>query len=353
MYHLLQRIFIILLFCAGKSLTASAGAGFYEQLINKAELSLTAGNYPVALRYYDSAFATRPIPLAQDLYNASLCALAVKQHDKAFNFCQQLAAKGTGAAFFVKKTAYQPLKKDKRWATLITTATRAKTMIREKNKAANEFLEGLYAICDTIPDWDGRLNIKSRADKTRLQLVDSLSQQLLLFIQKNGYPSEEITGVRTLHDTLLDVQPQFARIIQKRRIRINAAIDAQLKNALVQKGIQQGLLKADVYLNMTLMPLLSERDRALTTYYAWYGCSVYARKSVRKEEVAHFRQTLGACDPDDYLKKLVFTIQHPKTNFSLNTIGIRQDTPGFKDPKDESRYATDFDRVVKDIPDCR
>lgn len=351
MYYRFQRISIIFLLLCHIT-PAKAAVSFYNQLIDKAEMSLIGGNYKIALLCYDSAFAVKQNPFAQDLYNAGLCALAVKQHDKAFSLCFQLAAKGTGAALFLKKAAYAPLKREKKWASLITYAIKAKKTIQEQNKTANNFLNGLYAINDTIPRWDRKPDMNSKTDKIRLKISDSLTQQLLFFVQKNGYLSEEITGVHMLNDTTLDPQPRFAQIIRKRWLLINSGADPFFKIVLSKYGVQQELLKPDVYLDMTLVAS-DTKNAALRSFYLWYGCSVYAKKSIKKEEVERFRETSGACNLSDYLKKFVFRIQYPKTDFSINTIGVRQSTPGIEDINDNMRYAKDFDMIVKDVPNCK
>lgn len=325
----------------------------YNGLVDKAEIAFIRGDCKEALLYYDKAFARNQYPFAQDLYNAVVCALHTSKNTRALRWCFLLAGKGTGADFFSKKAIFTPLKKERKWDELIYYANQAKIAIQQRYKEANDFLNGLYRLSDAIPFWDHTPDMQSQAEGDRLWKNDSLSQQLLKFIQDKGYPSEEMIGVYISRDTILEKHPAFYRLIEKRWPLFNSYVDSLFKVALLEKGVQQGLLKADIYCHMTARGLDWQRGAEQRVYYSWYGCSIYANKYIERGEVAQFRRSIGACSLDDYLKKLTFMIQYPQTDFSINTIGIRQDIPGTTNALENARYAKDFDLIVSDIPGCR
>ena len=94
-------------------------ANNYYETVNQAELSITNHDFVRALSLYDSAFAVQEYPLGQDLYNASLCAIELKDYKKAFSLSLLLANKKVNEEFFLKKSCYSKLRSLPEWPSFI------------------------------------------------------------------------------------------------------------------------------------------------------------------------------------------------------------------------------------------
>lgn len=106
--------------------TLDKNVSAYLSLVNKAELNVIKEDYQQAIRNYDAAFVLNT-PFAQDLYNASICAIKEKAVQKAFIFCKLLANKGVGANF-LKQQIYKPLNDQEGWKELMVRAEKVKAV---------------------------------------------------------------------------------------------------------------------------------------------------------------------------------------------------------------------------------
>ena len=104
------RLCAILIF-TGFSVSAQPdNARNYFQNINQAELSITQGDYKLAISYYDSAFNSN-IFFAKDIYNSIVCDVKSEHLKLASSKCWVLANKGVGSSFF-KKSIQSSFKND-------------------------------------------------------------------------------------------------------------------------------------------------------------------------------------------------------------------------------------------------
>lgn len=347
----MKRFMILLLLCAAAQ-QAFCQINDYHALVNRAELKIIDKDYAAALACYDTAFTRKEFPFAQDLYNASLCALQTGRQSRALAFCYRLADKGIGSAFFLKASVYRPLASGAAWKAFIAYANNSRETFLHNNKKTMAFMDGLFSISDTIPVWNGPPDMNSRADNIRIWVNDSLSQELLHFIQQNGYPSEELAGCHVINDTLLSDLPRFSTLIEKRWLLVNIYVDTLFRDVLLEAGVRKGLLKPEVYLDIT-RHTINGNDMELRSFYSWYGCGIYADKGISKERVAQYWSSVGACSPDDYLKKFAYNISHPHGDFHIHTFGIRQDNGDEEPAEERMRYSRQHELVVQHIPGCK
>lgn len=204
----------VLIFVGKFSLQARAnGNKAYFYNVNHAELAIIKGQYKTAINYYETAFKEMK-PLAQDLYNASICAVKVRSYKNALEYCKKLADKGVGKNFFLYKTTYKELRNAQSWPALINRAAKAKDSLYSRNKNLLAHIDTLYA-CDQY--WHGLWRKSNWHDTALYALMDnvddSLSFELMDIFKEHGYLSEDMTGVEMENDTLINDWPSFFIII--------------------------------------------------------------------------------------------------------------------------------------------
>ncbi len=72
----------------------------YHPYINQAELAIIDQNYRLAYENYERAFLSGQIGLGRDYQNATMCAIEVKEYDRAIEFLEKLVSKGIEKDFF-------------------------------------------------------------------------------------------------------------------------------------------------------------------------------------------------------------------------------------------------------------
>jgi len=91
----------------------------YNSLINQAEVAICDSNYSIAFEHYTKAFDLLEYPFAQDIYNASICSIMIRDFQSTLQLSQRLVLKGCELEFFYK-SSYKEFRKDKiKWSLFI------------------------------------------------------------------------------------------------------------------------------------------------------------------------------------------------------------------------------------------
>lgn len=165
----------------------------YNQLINKAELSIIDSNYTKALDFYHTAFSIVEYPFATDLYNALLCATFTENYDLSFEYMYKLVHKGILYKNFENNKYLKPLQTDQRWVDF-------KNYYDENHeKIIDGFNLELKAELDSMVAKDRAANKSRYKDPNLRPKFDSTiyanTIRLIEIIKNNGFPNENLMGI--------------------------------------------------------------------------------------------------------------------------------------------------------------
>ncbi|GAB3534395.1 hypothetical protein GCM10027443_21410 [Pontibacter brevis] len=181
----------------------------YHPVINVAELSIVEGNYKEALTAYKQAFASVPAPFARDYYNAAVVAVKLDDEKQAFNFLEQLVAKGVSLPYLERQQVFDTLRTTSRWKKFEKKyPKRRKRYEQAANLDLRADLDELYARDQYFRQAKGGLRV--HGDTIRQIEIDNVTN-LLNWINDYGYPGETLIGVA---DTLEEL-PRFSIVIQR------------------------------------------------------------------------------------------------------------------------------------------
>ena len=294
----------------------------YYPTINAAELAIADGNYELAMQQYDAAFAVQPIPLAQDLYNASLCAIQLNNPEKSMSLCLQLADKGVPVSFFSKKSSYASIRKNTHWTAFVQEAEERQAAFKERNKDNLALLNGLLTRSDKVYK-DYQMNPRSEYALNEYRWAgDSLCKIVLGYLQQTGYLSEEQFGVAILRDTVLNARPVFARIMDRRPLLVNVHLDTLFRRLFYQQGVNSGKLKPEQAAELTY-GRMDLREGYAAHYFVLYGKNLYHSTSIATTQAATIRQHLGLPRLEDELVKIRSAIPAQPNGF-LFSIFLKQ-----------------------------
>lgn len=213
----------------------------YSHYINKAELCIADQKYREALIYYDSALMERKVLFAKDAYNAALSAAIVKNNNKCYLYTKTLIDKGYSIKhiqsvdvlgfFFKTKNGKQLIKYSKHNEVKYNKVLRK---IIDSLETADQFFrnkEGKYLVyMDTIKKIDA-----------------SNSFCFVKFVEKYGFPSEEMVGI--VDDSLLNgLSPYYAIIFHQQNgsptsvMNFADILTAALKNGDIEPRIALELI---------------------------------------------------------------------------------------------------------------
>ncbi len=165
----------------------------YNQLVNKAELSVIDSNYIKALDYYQNAFELVPFPYTTDYYNALLCAVFTDNFDIAFEYLYKLVDKGIEFQSFTENKYLEPLYDDKRWLDF------EKYYNTNRERIINSFNQELKAEFDGMLERDQKSNKARYKDPNIEYKFDSTiyanSIRIKEIVNTYGFPNEEMIGV--------------------------------------------------------------------------------------------------------------------------------------------------------------
>ncbi len=284
----------------------------YHPLINNAELSITQGDYAVALAYYREAFAAVPTSFVRDYYNAAICAVLVNNKKYTLNFLEELAKKGVSIEYLSKQPVFNSLQIDKQWRKFNKKYPKYRLHYENNvNLDLRADLDELYARDQYFRQAKGGLRV--HADT--INKIETANTKLFLqLVEKYGYPGEGLIGVK---DTIEDL-PRFSIIIQRQTKARKGYDFSEILSAAIRQG--RIMPKAAAY--------LLEQQEGSNKYgskaYVKVSCSSCDEKNApsdldryledkrSKKEVTKInerRQNLGLEPLEDYKKKVLFNLR--------------------------------------------
>lgn len=362
----MKNIFLIgiTIFIVISSLPASANENKdYFNKVNQAELAIVKGQYKTALDYYRQAFKAKKKPLAQDLYNASICAIRGKSYKYALSYCRRLADKGVGKNFFLYKTTYKDLRGAKSWTAIIERAAKVKDSLYNRNKPLLAHLDSLYA-CDQY--WHGLWGKSNHHDTALYALLDnvddSLSFALMKIFKKNGYLSEDMLGVEMENDTVISDWPSFFIIMlhndQGMPWLSTRTIPRRIPMGAFAKIFRQAIDAGQI--NPELVAIVEDRGGhgdlsdiffGTNSLYEIYGSNVYINREANTldnlKRIDSNRKDLGTYPLSDYIEKAVYKIINPNSPFWFypTIISIKS----FADEESRNKFMENSDLYLKNI----
>jgi hypothetical protein len=164
----------------------------YYPFINQAELQIIDDKYDDALELYCKAFKSVSRCFSKDYYNATVCAVKAMKYDTAFQFLDSLVVKGTEKSFFNNCSAFQPLKKERKWQIFLAHFDKNHQIaLNRQNSTFEKLLKGL-----DFSDQEFRAkNRGSELYRDTINKIDKHNVKILnMLIEKYGFPSEHLIG---------------------------------------------------------------------------------------------------------------------------------------------------------------
>lgn len=294
--------------------------GYYRN-VHKAELCIVDLNYAKAKLYYDSAFACKSEPFAQDLFNAALTCIYTKHYPESLRHIGTLVKLGG--------KPYITLSKVKNCKDFINSeyGDSAKQIEKKRRFIYDTFyraaIENLYA-------YDQEFRIKKGGSTkyydTIKQIDKIIVDSLLRLIKKNGFPSEYKVGIyptnfsSPIYTILLmhqqtgatfrsfDYSPLLKEAILKGEIR--NVIGAHFVDAAmgVQKYETFGLVMVQFDTTTLQYNKKNQPSQKDTTYSTNWGYFKLGDSDIAKYNEA--RSELLLAPMEDELKKLKFVLNN-------------------------------------------
>jgi hypothetical protein len=286
--------------------------------VNQAELKIVDSNYKGALACYDKAFKTGGHLFATDLYNASLCAMQLRDSRQAMLLCRELSRRGTGPAFFDRQSVYYGLRRHKDWNKLLEQAARDKQKIMDRYGR-------VLAIVDSLVAKDQEVNHEWRASgmmkEKRLVMdltYDTISLHLNRLFDSLGFLSEDKIGAYITDDTTLQPGLPFdVIIIHNYQARMEGDT---LFNAILRSALEDKIIKPEYYARLHDFSYNDPGNFFGSAHiYIKYKCTLYREKEplISYPKLEQARQGIGMPRLADYEKKLRYRLEHPDTRFYI------------------------------------
>jgi hypothetical protein len=301
----LTRFLFLVTFSFINHLTAQSLGEHYNNLVNEAELNITQGDYKKALNKYNEAY-TAGVGFGVDLYNAAVCAHKEKNTKQVLAFADKLADKGVGAKFF-KRKVFESYISDTAFRKVIHKAEKVR---KEKMQANSKYLAGLNEFGKRDSTYN-RLRLTKYHDEW--QLPDTLenlfrdnTRNMLDYIKKNGFYSEEKLGINIASDTLFREtrRPDIVFLHYLEMGRDKNLLD-EIKDIYINK-MMSGDIKPSFLAGIIA---LSNQVFGETGGYIFniFECQIYKLREVPDfDEINRRRKTYLQLSLDDFEKKLVF-----------------------------------------------
>jgi hypothetical protein len=176
----------------------------YHNLINTAENKITEFEYQEALKIYHEAFKS-DYTFAQDLYNASLCAMQVKDFGATLKFCESLVKRGCTFKFFTTYK-FKPFRESSHWKIF---SKKYPSLVESYNATYRKDLVAEIEVLYELDQKHYKLlpnNVNNQVFQDSLKkLSDYMKLKLMNIFNQNGYLDETKIGARIESDTTLGI----------------------------------------------------------------------------------------------------------------------------------------------------
>lgn len=301
-----SRIFALLLTlavvhnCHGNSMLQ------YHQSVNDAELSIVGKDYKQALAYFNRAFTYSNSPFATDLYNASICAIKIGDHESAMKFCTRLTKKGVGRAFFEGKKIFVPLREHQNWEDLCSSAEELKVKFEKNNYEVLSIIDSLVAK-DQLANHQWRASGQSAEMRKIMDIIqDSISRHLLSILKKYEFLSEDVRGVTLSGGNISNSLPFDVIIIHNYQSRLKGFGDT-LFTGILTEALGNGIITPQYFAIIQDSPgdHIGSVDYGSARIFMKYKCNLYFDSSVEDSLTVldQRRRGIGLSSLEDLRKK--------------------------------------------------
>jgi hypothetical protein len=319
-------------------LIAIANIEQYYIRINKAEQFIIEDNFKQALDNYDWAFnevSTSEI-FIQDLYNASLCSLKCKNIVKAKHYMELMARKGCPVNFF-HRSSYKKFSNiiqiDKGFSKKLNKSY--KYFLQNQNKTVltkyNKLISSYDSISKCCPNFSQKL----------LTVENNFIQDLELFIENFGFPSENIIGPTVNEDTTLAI-PRINIIIYKYAMNIKQST----VNILLREIKNGQMHNMDSY-------FLRKRLGSMTldSPFLIYKCSIYRNRLKTTPTFFEINNNIiGLKTPKEYENIMYYELTKNEAGFYFKSFSAKIGT--FVDENAEHTTLSLYEKMPLSIKNC-
>lgn len=325
----------------------------YHRLVNQAELAIVDSNYTRAMTYFDSAFAERKSPFALDIYNASVCAIMAGKTRSLIAYTQLLIRKGAGQDFFKSNRIYSYVNPTQEWRAIMKSAPKATSKGRGQWAHLRRLVDSL-ADKDQLVNRDWRESGNAPGPRNRMDMTyDTISQHLLRIFDSVGFLSEDEIGIPLTETGRVASNPTFDIIIIhnfQARMRGDTLFLSTLRKALEQGKIKPERLAGieDFGSNDGSRPYYGTAH-----FFVRYKCSIYLEniRNDQMEEIESNRKKIGLFSTGDYLKKAIYNLNHPGSDFRINA--QVSEIGSFQDQASENYFLQNSKVIVDQVPFCK
>ena len=275
----------------------------YHQKINNAENLIAEGKIQNALDVYSDALGNN-IVFAQDLYNATLCAVKLKDYDKALTYSEGLIKRGCTLKFFSTKR-FETLRKYHKWGGFVKKYAILKKAL-DNNSGRNIVIAEIKRLIDIDQSNFCLLPLANNSgNKVFLdslkQNSDYVSKKLVELFTKYGFLDEKIVGANIIGDTTIAILPIYSVLIRHHYQNKKYDLTPYLK-----KEFENGKIKPEVFTNwydIELGGLIGSMPAILFDCHLYFDTFNELRESVELNRKKYFLCSLESIKKKILIKK--------------------------------------------------
>lgn len=284
------------------SISAQSIGHTYNNYINKAELSITDGNYADALQQYETAFTDTKTEFVVDLYNACVCAAKLKNTAKVLAYADKLAAKGVGEKFFTKNI-FRSYAGDAEFKKIAAKAEQVKTEKALANKKYTDKLTEFFSLDTTYNAIRIRKYYHLHELPDTLQKLNQANMKNMLnFIKKEGFYSEEKLGADIGNDTVIRTMKKFdIMVLHYLEMGNDKTLIEETKNILLD-NLDKGKIRS---YHVNAMITMTTGIFGDTGEWAFkiYDCKIYRKTTIDwQDKIDHYRNLYCMNSMNDFEK---------------------------------------------------
>lgn len=334
------------LFCTLLTNAQSTGHN-YNNYINKAELSITDGNYAQALQLYETAFAETKTAFAVDLYNACACAARLKDTDKVLALTGRLVAKGVGEKFFTRKIfrSYADNADFKRITGKAEVVKNEKAII---NKQYTDKLTEFFSL-DTMYN---RIRIRKyyhlhELPDTLQNLFSKNTRDLVNIINKEGFYSDDKLGANVKDTIIGDIRKFDIVLLHYLEMGNDKTLVEEIKGILLD-NLNKGAIR---YYNLNAMVTMTAGIFGDIGEWAFktYDCKIYRKTAIESEwqgKIDRYRDLYCMNNIYDFEKIITYKYTTPSEFDFKHSIMMNEHISDFE------FFVSAFNEIAK-IKDCQ
>ncbi len=292
--------------------TKKYDAAKYFAYTNKAELQIVDSNYTNAISFYDSAFKNLAVPLSQDMYNYSICAVLEKKYGIAYDAIKFLIERGCDTTMFYKNPVFHDFRnlEQKR-----IRKQYPKFISNRRKYIDSNIIKDIFEMNEA----DQYFFRKRQNNLSNKPLIDSLQKNddsITLNLKKYfsifQYLHEGVIGVR-VEDSKLSCYPIFNILVRHHYQNLKYDLTPILRNAL-----ESGYIKPELYASWVEFEFQRTPGFGAESLVKEINDSLFISTFPGiKSKIEEKRMKIGLCSLEEQVKKTIFSRYIDKNGFLL------------------------------------